>query len=51
MNDFDPMNGTCVMQLVERKVHQYSKPHYGSTSLVDYYYQKAIYSQKLSLKL
>jgi hypothetical protein len=51
MNDFDPVNGTCIMQLVEDAVHTFSKPHYGATSLVDYFYQKAIYSRKLSLKI
>ena len=51
INDFDTTTGTCVMQLVERQVHRFSKPHYGETSLVDYFYQKAIYSKKLSLKI
>lgn len=51
MNDFDPKTGTCIMQLVERKAHRFSKPHYGATSLVDYFYQKAIYSKKLTLKI
>lgn len=51
MNDFDPINGTCEMQLVLDLVHTASKPHYGATSLVDYFYQKAIYSSKLSLKI
>jgi hypothetical protein len=51
MNDFDPNTGTCVMQLVEDSVHTFSKPHYGATSLVDYYFQKAIYSKRLSLNI
>lgn len=51
MNDFDPVHGTCVMQLVEDSVHTFSKPHYGATSLVDYYHQKPIYSKILSLKI
>jgi len=51
MNNFDPINGTCEMQLVDHDVHVACKPHYGSTALVDYFFQKPIYSKKLTLNI
>lgn len=35
LDDFDPINGTCTMQLVETKVHRYSAPHFGSVKIVE----------------
>ncbi|WP_233266237.1 HNH endonuclease signature motif containing protein [Myroides fluvii] len=34
LDDYDPMDGTCTMQLVDKDVHRASIPHYGSVELI-----------------
>jgi len=34
LDDYDPIDGTCTMQLVDKDVHRASIPHYGSVELI-----------------
>lgn len=35
LDDFDPVHGTCTMQLVETKFHIKTNPHFGSVKLIE----------------
>lgn len=39
LDDFDPIFGTCTIQLVESKVHVACYPHYGAVSLIENFYK------------
>jgi len=38
LDDFDPINGTCSMQLVEKSIHKASVPHFGSVAICKKYF-------------
>jgi hypothetical protein len=35
LDDFDPTTNTCTMQLVEKKIHEATYPHFGSVKLIE----------------
>jgi len=39
LDDYDPIFGTCTIQLVESKVHVACYPHYGAVSLIENFYK------------
>ena len=39
LDDYDPLNGTCTMQLVETKIHQATVPHYGGVKIAEEFFK------------
>lgn len=35
LDDYDPIDGTCTMQLVEKDIHKASCPHYGGVKVLE----------------
>ncbi len=51
LDDFDPVHGTCTMQLVETKFHIKTNPHFGSVEIVKQFFgDVGLYTSRIKLK-
>lgn len=50
LDDFDPIKGTCTMQLVKKSAHKACNPHTGAANLFDTFFNFGYYDKQFKVK-
>lgn len=50
LDDYDPIKGTCTMQLVEKSAHKACNPHTGAANLFDTFFNFGYYDKQFKVK-